>query len=262
MSLLGWVTSHTGLPALYAVGNGVLTAEHYVFGATRSRFITSVSGSALVADPGAAVGYETTYKFGADSVVLMRAAAPSEVDATHQWVTDFDGDLFADVQLTGDDERHYDTGGEVFTSALGRQVPRYSLGVTPPTGTLEFLTTGAGTETLRSFVAERRPLWVVHNHYACKIPGCDIEGSRLIVPSSMREVRSARTDVAQRAWTVEYSRVPDSLADQYSGVREGVPVVTWGQWEKWGTRQPAASRGWRDWSALQVAQRVAGMPSI
>lgn len=255
MSLLGWVTTHTGLPALYAVGSGRLTASDSL--SPFPRLIANVVGSVLVSDPGAYVGVDVTYAFGADSVVLRR---PGVAGDAHQWVTSADGLVVADVYLIGDDERHYDTGARVFTSALGRQVPRYSLGQQPPTGTLEFLTTGAGTSTLRGFVAVRSPLWVVHNEAACQIPGCDVEGARLVVPHSMREVRSARTDVAQRVWSVEYSRVPDSLADLGAASPVGGPVVTWGQWEAWAKKY--SPKGWQDWSEIRVAQRVTGMPQI
>ena len=256
MSLVGWVTTHTGLPAVYAVGSGQLLAVDVLN--PGPRLIANVSGSVLVADPGASTGVDTTYTLGAESVVLRR---PGVAGDAHQWVTDSQGSVVADVMLLGDDEREYETGAEIFTSALGRQIPRYPLGQAPATGVLEFSTTGAGTETLRQFVAVRAPLWVVHNEAACQIPGCDIEGSRLVVPHRLREVRSGRVDRAQRIWSVDYSRVPDGLASG-TAQPQGSTVVTWGQWAECGTRQPAGSRGWRDWSALQVAQRVAGMPVI
>lgn len=254
-----WVTSHTGLPAFYVTGTGRLTADSPVLGEAMPRLVARVDGEALVADPGAAVGLPTTYRFGSESVTLTRrgSGGVSGVDR-HQFVTDVSGQVVADVVLVGDDGRDYDTASEVFTSALGSQIPRYSLGIPPQSGTLEFLTTLAGTRTLREFTRVRSPLWVAHNAAACELPGCDIEGSRLVVPTRMRESRTARRDVAQRAWSIDYLRVPDELASGGVERATGGPVVTWGQWASWGKSNGPA--GWQAWSALQVATRIAGMP--
>ena len=187
-----WVTSHTGLPAFYVTGTGRLTADSPVLGEAMPRLVARVNGETLVADPGAAVGLPTTYRFGSESVTLTRrgSGGVSGVDR-HQFVTDVSGQVVADVLLVGDDGRDYDNASEVFTSALGRQIPRYSLAIPPQSGTLEFLTTLSGTRTLREFTRARAPLWVAHNMSACEIPGCDIEASRLIVPTRMRDrVRS------------------------------------------------------------------------
>ena len=238
-------------------GTGRLTADSPLLGEAAPRLITRVNGEALIADPGAAVGRPTTYRFGSETVTLTRQG--SAALERHQFLTDTTGQVVANVLLVGGDTREYDTTGEVFTSALGRQIPRYSLATPPQSGTLECLTTLSGTRTLREFTRARAPLWVVHNASACEIPGCDIEGSRLIVPTRMRESRTTRRDVAQRAWSVDYLRVPDELATGGVERATGGPVVTWGQWANWGTSNGPA--GWQAWSALQVATRIAGMPA-
>lgn len=256
MALIGWVAIHTGLPSLYATGTGRLTADSM----PSNRLIATVNGGTLVSDPGAPAGEPTIYRMGDESVVLTRAGQSVGGSPITYWLTTSDGQAVADVQVVGDDERVYEMDAEVFTSALGRHIPRYRLGQSPPTGTLEVLTQGAATPLLRDLVRARSPLWIVHSHAACQIPGCDIEGARLIVPSRMREARDARRDVAQREWRIEYSRIPDSLASDGVQVASGVPVVTWGQWETWGkTNSP---KGWQHWSAIQVCQRIAGMPSV
>lgn len=257
MGLVGWVTSHTGLPAFYATGNGKLTADHPLLGAEFSRLIANVDGECLVADPGAAAGVPTTYRFGSQTVTLTRKGEAASGGSAHQFVTDSSGNVVAGVKLLGDDSREYETGAEIFTSALGRQIPRFPLGQPPPSGELEFSTVGAGTLVLRDLVASHAPLWVIHDEAGCQIPGCDIEGSRLVVAHRLREARSARRDVAQRNWLVDYSRVPTSLAGSGVQTPTGGPVVTWGQWEAWGkTHSP---KGWQNWSALEVARKIAGM---
>lgn len=258
MSLTGWVASHTGLPSFYAVGSGDLLAEHEALGWARPRLVARVSGEALVSDPGAGEGTPTEYKFGSDSVTLTRRGVSASSDVGHQWVTSTDGQLLAGVKLVGDDPREYDTGATIFTSALGRQIPRFPLGQKPSTGTLTVLSTLAATEVLREMTVLRSPLWVVHNASACEIPGCDIEGARLIVPQRMREARTGRVDRATREWAIDYSRVPDALAGSDTVPPSGVPVVTWGDWEAWS--KVNSPKGWQSWSALNLATRVAGMP--
>ena len=259
MSLKGWVASHTGLPSFHAVGTGDLLAEHEALGWVRPRLVARVSGEALVSDPGAGEGTPTEYRFASDSVVLTRRGIAGS-DGGHQWVTSADGQLLAGVKLVGDDPREYDTGATIFTSALGRQIPRFSLGQKPPTGTLTVLSTLAATEVLREMTVLRSPLWVLHNASACEIPGCDIEGARLIVPQRMRESRTGRVDRATREWSIDYSRVPDALAGSDVAPPSGVPVVTWGDWEAWA--KTGSPKGWQNWSALQVAEKVAGMPTL
>ena len=259
MSLTGWVASHTGLPSFHVVGSGDLLAEHEALGWVRPRLVARVQGEALVSDPGAGEGTPTEYRFGSDSVVLTRRGIAGS-DGGHQWVTSADGQLLAGVKLTGDDPREYDTGATIFTSALGRQIPRFPLGQKPPTGTLTVLSTRAATEVLREMTVLRAPLWVVHNAAACEIPGCDIEGARLIVPQRMRESRTGSVDRATREWSIDYSRVPDALAGSDVAPPSGVPVVTWGDWEAWA--KTGSPKGWQNWSALDVAERVAGMPAV
>lgn len=258
MALMGWVATHTGLPSLYATGTGRLVA---VTESGRERMIRNVSGAALVSDAGAAPGVDTAYRFGGDTVVLKREGDPGGSYARPtDWLTTADGTVVADIRVLGDDERAHETDAEVFTSALGRQIPRYRLGQSPATGTVEVATVGEGTLLLRELVAARQPLWLLHNAVACQLRGCDVEGARLIVPQRLVEVRSARRDVAQRNWDIFYTRVPDSLAGAAAERADGVPVVTWGQWEAWGkTNSP---KGWQHWSAIQVCQRVAGMPQV
>lgn len=258
MAFIGWVATHTGLPSLYATGTGRLTA---VTGVGRERLITNVSGAALVSDAGAAPGVETRYSFGGATLSLQRVGdADGSLPDPTDWITTADGTVVANIQVLGDDERAHETDAEVFTSALGRQIPRYRLGQSPATGTVEVATVGEGTLLLRELVAARQPLWLLHNAVACQLRGCDVEGARLIVPQRLVEVRSARRDVAQRNWEIFYTRVPDDLVGARVERTDGVPVVTWGQWEAWGeTNRPS---GWQNWSEVQVAQRVAGMPAV
>ena len=258
--LRAWVASHTGLPCFYVTGNGELRADIARSGiVVGSRLVVRVAGEALVSDPGAPAGLPVKYRFGTESVVLTRAAGVGGLEMPHQWITSIDGDTVADVRLTGSDERETDTGGVVYTSALGRHIPRFPLGQEPASGTLEFLTSGAGTERIREFQRYGTPLWVVHNAVACQIPDCDLEASRLVVFRQVRERRTGRVDKAERAWSVSYTRVPDSVAAPVGAERESAgPVVTWGQWESWG--EAHAPAGWQNWSAVEVARRVAGMP--
>ena len=258
MAFIGWVATHTGLPSLYATGTGRLTA---VTGVGRERLITNVSGPALVSDAGAAPGVETRYSFGGATLSLQRVGdTDGSLPDPTDWLTTADGTVVADIQVLGDDERAHETDAEVFTSALGRQIPRYRLGQSPATGTVEVATVGEGTLLLRDLVAARQPLWLLHNVMACQLRGCDVEGARLIVPQRLVESRSARRDVAQRNWEIFYTRVPDAVA--VSGVErvDGVPVVTWGQWAAWGRKSTPS--GWQDWSAVEVCRRVAGMPEV
>lgn len=263
MTLVGWVTAHTGLPALYAVGSGWVSADHEVLGESRPRWLGDASSGqpVLVSDPGAPVGVPTTYRFGKETVVLVRPGRPESGGGYHQMVTTADGELVADVGVLWGDPRSHETGAVVHTSALGAHIPRWSLGVEPEWGTLQMVSHREGTEVLRRMVSVRQPLWVIHNPDDCVPVGCDVEGSRLIVPISMHEVLSDRRDVYTRVWDVEYQRVPDSLGAD-SGPRrvEGGPVVTWGQWAAWGRRNSPS--GWQAWSAVQVARRVAGMPVV
>lgn len=265
MSLTGWVATHTGLPSFYAVGNGRLTADVERFGmVVGQRLVKRVVGEALVSDAGAGAGVPVTYRFAGRSVVLKRRGRPSASGASEdtQWVSTADGETIANVDLLGDDSRDHNTDATVFVGSTGAQIPRYPLQTPPETGTLTFSSFGGGTETLRAMVAEKAPLWVVHNEAVCRIPDCDIEGARLLVPHSMQENRSPRMDRATRMWSVSYTRVPDSLGNLAGDTeRESAAhVVTWGHWENWGKKNTPA--GWQDWSALQVAQRVAGMPVV
>nr|DAO70031.1 MAG TPA: hypothetical protein [Bacteriophage sp.] len=261
MSLVGWVTTHTRVPALYAVGSGRLTADHALLGEARPRLIANVAGSTLVSDPGAPMGVEVTYRFGGQSVKLTRpGASVAGGPVYHQVVTSVDGETVAEVGLLWGDPRSYETGATVHTSALGAHVPRYTLGVPPGEGSLQLVTRGEGTETLRALVGARAPLWVIHNTAVCVPAGCDVEGSRLIVPLMMSEELSERRDVYTRVWQVSYVRVPDALGTSVAVRPSGGPVVTWGQWSQWGKKNSPS--GWQAWSAVEVAQRVAGMPSV
>lgn len=257
MGLVGWVATHTGLPSFYATGTGPLTAVTRV----GERLIADVEGDVLVSDPGADPGVDTTYRFGSESVVLRRRGqAPVSSGQRLDAVTTADGVTVADVGIVWGDPREHDTGASVFTSALGRQIPRYRLGVPPETGTLEAVTFGEASVVLRGLVQERQPLWVLHDVEACSRADCDVEGARLIVPHRLVERMSERRTRAQRNWEVSYSRVPDALGVSGVGRAVGCPVVSWGQWEAWGRKSTPS--GWQDWSAVEVCRRVAGMPQV
>lgn len=250
MGLKGWIASHTGMASFYATGTGRLMASTEFFGDTDARLVADVDGEVLVSDAGGPVGQAVTYTLGDDSVTLTRQQPPGRVSRA-DWVTDMDGNLVGEGNLLWSDDRDYNTGATVFTSARGAQIPRFPLGQEPPQGTIEIVTEGAGTLRLRDLAASHTPLWVIRNMAAGGRPAYDVEGSRLIVPSRLREVMSENRLATQRKWQVQYSRLPGERPS-------GSPVVTWGQWEDWGkTNSPA---GWRDWSALEVAKRVAGMP--
>lgn len=260
---VGWITTHTRVPAFYASGEGWVSADHHILGSARPRWLAEVKAgdAVLVSDPGAPVGVPITYRFGSESVVLTRpgVAKQGALDY-HQMVVTADGELVADVGVLWGDPRSHETGAVVHTSALGSHIPRYTLGVEPEWGTLQMVSRKAGTEVLRRMVGARQPLWVIHNPAACIPEGCDVEGSRLIVPISMSEVLSERRDVYTRVWDVEYQRVPDSIGESFPRRIVGGPVVTWGQWHNWGKKNRPA--GWQSWSAIEVARRIAGMPRI
>lgn len=239
--LKSWIATHTGLPSFYLSGPGVLMAGD------RTIVTLKANDERLVSDAGAGAGEETTYTYGSQTVTLVRDGFD------HMLLTDATGRGLAKVRMTGDDSRSHEPGVSVFDNQSGSPIVRYSAVAPTPSGTIECLSLLADTLTIRGLCKRRSPMWLVHNDSICRLPGCDIEGARYVQPTKLSESRTLRRDRAERAWQIDYRELDPSTAPP-------APVVTWGEWEAWGD-ESGNPAGWQNWSAIQVAQKVAGMPA-
>lgn len=233
----GWIAKHTGLPSFQLTGKGTLTAASSYGVRTVA---TTPTGVTLLSDVGAQIGEPITYKHGGTKVLTRSASG-------HCVLTDATGRGIAVVTQTGGDERDHDPRVVLLDRGAVRDpLVRWDLKPLSPQGTLECRTSGDATWRLRQLAQARQPLWVLHNRALCQVRGCDVDEVRLIVPLSLQEARTARVDIAQRLWKIEYQELSDT------GAHSRGPVVTWGEWEAFGG-------GWQNWSEFVAAEQIAGM---
>lgn len=242
-----WIGAHNSLPCIYSVG---IDAAIGATDSTGYRWVGDVDAAGtLLADPGAPAGEEIVYSVGLEGVPDVTLVRPS---FGWRMVTDLSGRGLARVRQVGSDEVSGDLGvgfNETSTGVPAIRYPRYSPAVED---TLECLTTGVDTHALRSLMDSKQPLWIIHDHSLCEVPGCDIPATQLVQPMNFKASRTGRVDVAEREWSVPYK-----ILNPEWFVRQS-PVVTWEEWESWGL-QPGNPGGWQNYSELQLAQLVGGL---
>ena len=228
-----WVATHTGLPSFH-------TDEKV----TRGKVVLHPGGSeVLFSDPLAVPGIATIYRVGSQDVSLTRRS-PGRAYAL---VSRLDGRAIAGL-------RYLDTGDPGGATA---EVSRFPSGATRWPATTP-LRTGKGrflSEDPDSYgdiwalLTARAPLIVAAD---ATIPG--LPGVRTITVDSVTS--SIFSPDGWRLWDVAWTEYRPSPDEHLTA-----PVVTWGDWELWSASRPAVERGWRNWSEIQLAQKIAGMPS-
>lgn len=244
MSTICWVSTNLGLPSIYSDAPVRVTCG--------DRVLADGSAPVLLSDALAEPGVATTYTVGSETVTLTRR------DDGHM-LTDARGRGRVSLAWLGDDEDEWDPRIAMFDpSGVRSPVSRWSLRPSTPTGTLQARTLAGQTQAMRDLVGadHRGPVIAIHSTRECQVPDCDIPPVRLVVVGASQSQRSARVDVAARSWSLPY-RAVDPRETKMSGT---APVVTWGEWDAYGKAHPSTP-GWQHYSALDLAQVIAGMPA-
>ena len=228
--MFGWTATHTGLPSLSAVGPCTVRSGERVVA------IVAAGETRLFSDPLAVVG-ENRYTDGVDEIMVSRA------DDGHL-LTGMDGRTVAHIALLGDDPVDHDSGVAFFGNT---DAVRWPIRTPKLTGTLTARTQGVDTDAMRLLARARMKAISVHSVRACQIPGCDIPPVRALVVTGASEKRDGVVTAARREWSIGWREAgADSVPP--------APVVTWGEYE-------ALGKGWQHYSALDLAQVIAGMPA-
>lgn len=232
MALKGWIGTTSELPSLLVDGPATVTAGDRVLARLGE-------GQHLVADALAAPGAETTYRAGEDEVTLTRPV----------------GDWYG-VYVAGRDGRS--TPGLIYVSnedpvewsskaSRVGGVTRWALRDEPETG--------SGVIACHPDY-EPYLWWVLQSHHPIMlIPSAPTAGvpPRTVIVTGVSRKRLIDDLIELTVkWTAHEPRE--------DGAPQGaVPVTTWGEWQDYGESHPDED-GWQAWSALEVAQRVQGMP--
>lgn len=232
MALKGWIGTTSGLPSLLVDGPATVTAGDRVLARLGE-------GQHLVADALAAPGVETTYRAGEDEVTLTRRVG----DWYGVYVTGKDGRSFPGlIYVSNEDPMEWSSKA----SRVGG-VTRWALRDEPESGT-----------GVIACPTEYEPFlwWVLQSHAPIMlIPSAPTAGvpPRTVIVNSVSRKR-LYDDLIELTvkWTAHEPR-------EDGAPRGAVPVTTWGEWQDYGEAHPDED-GWQAWSALEVAQRVQGMP--
>ena len=232
MALKGWIGTTSGLPSLLVDGPATVTAGDRVLARLGE-------GQHLVADVLAAPGVETTYRAGEDEVTLTRPVG----DWYGVYVAGRDGRSAPGlIYVSNEDPVEWSSKA----SRVGG-VTRWALRDEPETG--------SGVIACHPD-AEAYVWWVLQGHHPIMlIPSAPTAGvpPRTVIVNSVSRKRLIDDLIELTVkWTAHEPREGDSPMG-------AVPVTTWGEWQDYGEAHPDEP-GWQAWSALEVAQRVQGMP--
>lgn len=225
-----WVASHTGLPSFYLTGAAQLVADG-------GRIVADTDTQTLVSDPLAPVGQPVTYQQGASIVTLTRTAPAGTVNA-----------LITDPLGRGPRVGWVNNGDPTSTrldkTIYGNGLTRYALNPAQVEGSAQILLPDLGTQKrLEELLCAHSSLILVNLERGVNVP--PIRGIE-VLDWSRRTYGSRRL-----LYDVKYVETREPRIT-------GGPVVTWGEWSKWG--EANSPSGWQEWSALEVASHVAGMP--
>ena len=253
MDMMGWTATHTGLPSLRFPSTAGVRWQ--VVGRAGGRSWVAGRGvghgdDVILSDPLAPVGVAVVYHAGSESVTLTRASMGSHL------ITDSTGHVVSRVRWVGDDSRTVNVALSSLSTARG-VADRWPLVQPPETVTMECLTDGADTATLRALAAVHDTIVVVHDQTLCRIPGCDVKPIRACVVSRASESRARNIAAATRSWSLTLEDRPGLVNETSPGGRIApfhAPVVTWGEWQ-------ALDGGWAHRTYLELCQLVAGLPA-
>ena len=232
MAIKSWIGKASGLPSLLVDGPAKITADDRVLAVVGP-------GQHLIADALAVPGVPTVYEGSTGRAILTRPV----------------GDWYG-VLVAGRDGRSapglaYEHNGDPLdwdsTAARIGGVTRWAIRDEPVTGT--------GVVTCHPDY-EPYLWWVLQSqHPIMLIPTMPVPGvpPRTVIVNgvSRKRVTGELIEVTIK-WT---EHVPRSENEPQGAV----PVTTWGEWQDYGEAHPDEP-GWQAWSALEVAQRVQGMP--
>ena len=232
MALKGWIGAASGLPSLLVDGPAKVTAG--------SRVLAVVGqGQHLIADALAAPGVATTYRAGKDKVTLTRA------------VGDWYGVLVAGADGRSAPGLAYEHNGDPLdwdsTASRVGGVTRWAIRDEPVTGTGVVTCTPEAEPTLWETLTVHAPIMLIPT---MPVPG--VPPRTVIVNGVARKRVTGELIEVTIKWT-EHKPRPGMVG------HGAVPVTTWGEWQAWGAAHPK-EKGWRAWSALEVAKRIQGMP--
>lgn len=231
MAITAWIGAQSGLPSLLVDGPATITAG--------DRILAIVGpGQHLVADAMAAPDVPTVYESPAGRAVLTRPAG------------DWYGALVAGADGRSAAELIYAANGDPVdwdsTASTVAGVTRWALRDKPATGSGVVVCPVGQERILWATLRERTPIMLILAAPTDGVP------PRIVIVTGLGRKR-LNDDLIEIAikWS-EHTPAPGA------GVG-AVPVVTWGEWAAWGEAHPGEA-GWRAWSALDVARRIAGMP--
>ena len=230
-----WVATQSGLPSFHLTGPGTLSQGD-------RKIASLVSGQTLLlSDAFASADTPLVYKYGSASRTLKRVPPKVVYDDGMGFVTDLQGRSVADIYMIDNGlPVKWSSGASIFASGA----VRFPLLEPQETGTSEFLVEPESVEAFWLKVKKKEP--VIIGSYV-GLPNVPV---RVVVLGSVSRERigSDGSHIFKLSW-VDASR---RLSAKPAG------VVTWEEWQLWGeTNSPS---GWQNWSEIEVAQRVAGMP--
>ena len=232
MAIKSWIGKASGLPSLLVDGPAKITADDRVLAVVGP-------GQHLIADALAVPGVPTVYEGSTGRAILTRP------------VGDWYGVLVAGADGRSAPGLAYEHNGDPLdwdsTAARIGGVTRWAIRDVPVTGT--------GVVTCHPDY-EPYLWWVLQSHHPIMlIPTMPVPGvppRTVIVNGVARKRVTGELIEVTIKWT---EHVPRSE----NAPQGAVPVTTWGEWQDYGEAHPDEP-GWQAWSALEVAQRVQGMP--
>ncbi|MDU0347492.1 hypothetical protein [Actinomyces sp. MRS3W] len=236
MTITGWIGATSGLPSLY-LETGTTTS---VYAGERLLDVVD-AGAHLMADALAEPGVSTVYTAGAESVTLIRPEGA-------WWgvhVCDASGRSVPGLAYRSNQDPVSWTST---VTRFNRRVVRWAIEDEPRTG--------EGVIVLDDPDREEALWRVLQSHgLVYLVPASRTAG----VPPRCVTVDSAkRTRLSDDLIEVTVAWTEASPVSETAGLG-AVPVTTWGEWQAYADAH--GEGGWQDYSALQVARLVQGMPA-
>ena len=233
--LKAWIAQHTGLPSFHILGPGTL------FAGSRKVAVV-ISGEVLLfSDALAPAGKDVDYTFDSTTAKLRRIDPRPPISGAGGFVTDERGRGVGEISIIDNKlPVSWSSDSQVFRSGATRFAAMAPL----REGTSAFLVEPGYIEAFWKIVRGQHAL---------------IIGSYANVPEAELKTVIVKTVKAERigsdgshTFDVTWTEVP-------LGKMPLAGVVSWAEWEEWGkTHSP---KGWQNWTELEIAQRISGMPS-
>ena len=190
----------------------------------------------------APIGLPATYRLDVDSTSAGPVTRSSSLRL--DWVTDDTARTGVSFMRAVEHEVQIASGVYLY-QVNGRTRPVVALDGVSTIGAEQVVirTEGLDKATLRAMLLDNRPLVVLHNQAACRLPGCDIAPAQRVIPTTAKGALTRRLSEAERLWTLDVQEIDADFGDL-------APAVTWGDvLAHFGTWQAVRDSG-LTWGAL------------